>query len=90
MDDAVTPRSIRVTGESGGTIEGKPGLDDQERRWTFVPINPWRQGGYKLVIQPTIEDLAGNNIGKPFDVDKLAAIRKRSGSSAVTLAFEIR
>lgn len=90
MDDAVTRRSIRVTSDSGDSIDGKSGLEDQERRWTFVPHNPWRRGGYKLLIETTIEDLAGNNIGKPFDVDKREAIRRRPGSSTVTLAFEVR
>jgi len=90
MDSAVTPRSIRVTSDSGNAIDGKAGLEDQERRWTFVPDNPWRRGGYKLLIETTIEDLAGNNIGKAFDVDKLETIRKRPGSSTVTLAFEVR
>jgi len=82
--------SIRVTSDFGDSIGGKSGLEDQERRWTFVPNNPWRRGGYKLLIQTTIEDLAGNNIGKPFDFDKLEAIRRRPGSSTVTLAFEVR
>jgi len=90
MDSAVTPRSIRITSASGDSIDGKSGLEDQERRWTFVPHSPWRRGGYKLLIQTTIEDLAGNNIGKPFDVDKLEAIRKRPGSSTVTFPFEVR
>lgn len=90
MDNAVTPRSMRVTSDSGDSIDGKSGLEDQEHRWTFVPDNPWRRGGYKLVIQTTIEDLAGNNIGKPFDADKLEPIRKRLASSRVTLAFEVR
>ncbi|MEK6325464.1 MAG: Ig-like domain-containing protein [Acidobacteriota bacterium] len=90
MDNAVTPRSIRVTSASGDSIDGKAGLEDQERRWTFVPDNPWRRGGYKFVIQTTIEDLAGNNIGKAFDVDKIEPMRKRHGSSTVTLAFEVR
>jgi hypothetical protein len=35
----------------------------------FVPGEPWKAGPYHLVVQNTIEDLAGNNIGKPFEVD---------------------
>jgi hypothetical protein len=90
MDSAVTPRSIKVTSDSGQAIEGRAGLEDQERRWAFVPSGPWARGGYALVIQTTIEDLAGNNIGKAFDADKLEQIRKKPDSSIVTLAFEIR
>ena len=89
MDSAVTPRSISVTTDSGKRIEGKMSLEDQERRWTFLPASAWIRGGYKLVIQTTIEDLAGNNIGKAFDVDKLEQMKKTS-SSTVTLGFEVR
>jgi hypothetical protein len=90
MDSAVTPRSIKVTSDSGQAIEGRAGLEDQERRWAFVPAGPWARSRYRLVIQTTIEDLAGNNIGKVFDVDKLEQIGKKLDSSIVTLAFEIR
>ena len=89
MDSAVTQRSIKVTGDSGRTIEGRAGLEDHERRWAFVPAGLWARGAYKLVIQTTIEDLAGNNIGKVFDVDKLEQMKKTT-SSTVTLGFEVR
>ena len=82
MDSAVTLRSIGVTGNSGDSIAGKIGLEDQERRWTLIPNSPWQRGEYKLLIQTTIEDLSGNNIGKTFDVDKLEAIKKQSGSDS--------
>jgi hypothetical protein len=44
-------------------------LADGERRWTFTPAVPWPAGRYDVVVQPTVEDLAGNNVGKPFGVD---------------------
>jgi hypothetical protein len=90
MDSAVTPRSIAVTGNDGVFMEGKSALEDQERRWIFVPQTPWRRGRYKLRIQTTIEDLAGNNIGKVFDVDKFEAAKKRGSQPNVTVDFEIR
>jgi hypothetical protein len=90
MDSAVTLNSIRVISGIGESIEGKVSLEDQERRWSFVPNSPWRPAGYKLHIQTTIEDLAGNNIGKAFDVDKFEAITKRPASPTVTLNFEVR
>jgi len=91
MDSAVTLRSIGVTRNSKDSIAGKIGLEDQERRWTLIPDSPWQRGEYKLLVQTAIEDLAGNNIGKTFDVDKLEALKKQSGSSmSVTLTFEVR
>lgn len=90
MDHALAQRVISVTGESGELIEGKVELEDQERRWTFVPDNPWLRRVYNLVIQTTIEDLAGNNIGKPFEVDLFEGVQRRLATSTVKLPFEVR
>ena len=90
MEHALAQRVIQVSGESGGFVKGETALEDQERRWTFVPSNAWRRGPYKLVIQTTIEDLAGNNIGKPFDVDLFEGVQKTLTTSTVKLAFEVR
>jgi hypothetical protein len=89
MDSALTLRLIRVSGESGD-LEGLTELEDQERRWTFKPANSWRSGSYKVVIATTIEDLAGNNIGKPFDVDLFETIVRRLTTANVVLSFEVR
>jgi hypothetical protein len=90
MDHALAQRLILVTFESGEPVEGSTGLEDQERRWIFAPTAPWRRGTYKLVIQTTIEDLAGNNIGKPFDVDLFEVDRGQIDISTVNLEFVVR
>lgn len=69
MDHALALRMIRVLDANGTVVDGTPSLDDGEKRWSFVPTAPWRPGRYATVVQTTIEDLAGNNIGKPFEVD---------------------
>jgi hypothetical protein len=83
-------RVIQVASGSGQLVEGKPALEDQERRWTFVPTSPWRRGPHKLVIQTTIEDLAGNNIGKPFEVDLFKGVQRRLATATVKLPFDVR
>ena len=35
----------------------------------FIPAEPWRPGEYQLLVDTVLEDLAGNHIGRPFDVD---------------------
>ena len=71
-------------------VEGKAELEDQERRWNFVPSGPWHPGTYQLVIDTTIEDLAGNNIGKPFEVDLFENVQRRVTNSTVRLPFDVR
>jgi hypothetical protein len=79
-----------VAGEPDGIVEGKVSLEDQERRWTFTPDNVWRRGRYQLIIQTTLEDLAGNNIGKPFEVDLFEGPERRLSATNVKLSFEIQ
>jgi len=90
MDHALAQRMIDVSPVSGTRMKGKATLDDQERRWTFAPAEAWHAGAYKLTIQTTIEDLAGNNIGKPFEVDVFEDIQRHLTNSTVTVSFEIR
>jgi hypothetical protein len=90
MDHALAQRLIRVSAESGEAVEGKVALEDQERQWAFTPDNAWRRGRYQLIIQTTLEDLAGNNIGKPFEVDLFESVERRLSTSTVKVSFEIR
>lgn len=90
MEHALAQRLIAVTKSTGESIAGSVMLDDQERRWTFIPDAAWQSGRYHVVIQTTIEDLAGNNIGKPFEVDVFKNIQRHLTSQTVKLTFEIR
>lgn len=90
MDHALARRMIRVADASGLLLPGDAALVRQERRWTFKPTAPWRAGEYKIVIQTTIEDLAGNNIGKPFEVDLVEPVQKRITSETVSLPFWVK
>lgn len=90
MDNALTQRVIHVTDASGKTLAGQIELTDQERRWSFQPVGPWKRGQHQLVVQTTIEDLAGNNIGKPFDVDLFEGVQRRLTTSTVKLPLPIQ
>jgi hypothetical protein len=90
MDHALAQRVIRVADTTGKFLAGERVLEDQERRWTFVPADSWRRGPCKLVVQTTIEDLAGNNIGKAFEVDLFEGVQPRLTNSTVELSFEVQ
>jgi hypothetical protein len=90
MDQALAVRVIRVMNAAGHMITGEVHLADHERQWIFRPQIVWARGTYQLVIQTTLEDLAGNNIGKPFEVDLFAGVERHLKMSAVNLPFEIR
>ena len=90
MDHALARRLIRVARESGDLIEGETGMEDQEHRWSFIPTEPWRRGSYTLLVAATLEDLAGNNIGKPFEVDLVETVQPKLAQPTVKLPFEVR
>jgi hypothetical protein len=90
MDQALAQRVIHVTTESGQRIQGQAALQDEERQWTFVPEAPWPRGAHRLMVETTIEDLAGNNIGKPFEVDLFNDVPGSLTNATVKLPFEIR
>ena len=85
MDHALALRMITVE-----KVSGTPALDRNERGWTFTPKAPWTAGTYRLLVQTTIEDLAGNNLGKPFEVDLFSGVQKRLTRDVVSREFEVK
>lgn len=54
--------------------------------WTFSPEKPWKPGDYEINIDPELEDLAGNSIAKPFEIDVTAP---KPVSKATRLTFHL-
>jgi len=90
LDSALVQRLIQARLANGTPVTGTISLSDNERRWTLKPEIPWLAGPYQLVINTIIEDLAGNNIGKPFDVDVFEDVQRSVPSETVSIDFEVR
>ena len=88
MDHALAQRMIRVVVPPGELVAGEAVLEDQERRWIFTPAQPWKAGPHTVLVQTTIEDLAGNNIGKAFEVDLFENVQRGLTNLTVKLPFE--
>lgn len=54
---------------SGELVQGSWKTGSAELIWYFVPQQPWQKGDYQLLLDERIEDLAGNNLVRIFDVD---------------------
>ena len=67
MDDAASVRLIRVFGPDGAMVRGK--VATKARDWSLIPEASWAPGAYRLVIAPTLEDVAGNTIRSAFDAE---------------------
>jgi len=90
LDHALALRVIRVADTAGRLVDGTSVLSDHEQRWNFTPHQSWTPGQHQLQVQNTIEDLAGNNIGKAFEVDLFEGVQRRFTNQVVKLKFEVR
>jgi len=89
MDHALASRVIHVTDAASRSVAGTVQLRDHEREWSFTPVQPWHSGAHSLLVQNTIEDIAGNNIGKTFEVDLFEGIQRRFTNATVKLPFQV-
>ena len=69
LDHAMLGRVIGVADVLGTPIAGQVAIDAEETRWRDTPERPWSPGTYKVVVDQSLEDLAGNSIARPFEVD---------------------
>lgn len=89
MNYPLLQRMIQVSGPQGD-VHGSITIAHQETEWRFTPNGPWKAGDYRLVVNTGIEDLAGNHIGQPFDVDTFAKVTEQIRTETVTLPLHIR
>jgi hypothetical protein len=90
LDRALVERTITVADAAGKPVAGEVTVGQEERSWRFTPDQPWTAGKHVLVIDTTLEDLAGNRINRPFEVDELREIDKSALPEYVRFPFEIR
>ncbi len=92
MDHALAQRMITVHARDGSAqeIDGDVELGAMERTWTFTPAQAWKRGRYTLNVVTSIEDLAGNNVGKTFDVDVMEGGQRRLEKRSVSVPFEVK
>jgi hypothetical protein len=68
LDHALAARCLRVV-DSTGSIDGAGDVGLDDRSWTFVPAAPWAAAPHHLVVDPVLEDVAGNSVQRVFDRD---------------------
>lgn len=71
LDAALIQRFIDVVDDKSKLVAGKVTIQEDERVWVFQPEQPWTAGNYSLEILKTLEDLAGNKVGRAFEVDRV-------------------
>lgn len=90
LDHALLNRMLWITDERGEKVSGTIEVTQHETCWRFTPATPWQAGSYNLVADTRLEDLAGNNIARPFEVDELRPIGRDTKSETVRLPFVVK
>ena len=70
LDHALAARMLTVLDAGGTPVPGSVALAEGDSVWTFTPGQPWVTGDYSLRVGGALEDLAGNNVVRVFDVDR--------------------
>jgi hypothetical protein len=70
-------------------LRGTVSIAHEEWQWRFTPSQPWPSGAHQLVVDTGLEDLAGNHIGQPFDLDVFNRVTEHIDTKTVSLPFTI-
>lgn len=90
MDHALAQRLLWVMTPDHQRLAGQTALPDGEKTWRFAPNATWNRGQYRLVANNLLEDLAGNSLGRPFEVDVFERVQEKILDETVALPFEVR
>jgi hypothetical protein len=90
LDRGLLLRALGVQGADGQPIQGDIVVGASEVTWSFTPKQFWKAGSHHLVALAMLEDLAGNRIGRAFEVDQFDRSDKSSEPEKTLIPFHIR
>ena len=65
MDSGAALRLITLRDPNGKLVQGQ--ITSDGGGWSLMPTRPWQAGRYNLIVDPELEDIAGNTPVAPFD-----------------------
>jgi hypothetical protein len=93
LDHALLHRMLWVTEADNRKVAGQVEVTEAETCWQFTPERPWpgdAAGTFRLVADTRLEDLAGNSIAHPFEVDVFHPIQREVKAETVAVPFQVR
>jgi hypothetical protein len=88
LDHGLLMRALGVRSE-GRQVAGDIRIEEHETQWTFTPAAAWEEGVYELVALDVLEDPAGNQIGRAFEVDNFDTVDKSPKAKTITIPFNV-
>lgn len=89
MDYGLLHSAIVIKNTMGQITKGEIELRSHESQWLFHPFDHWKAGTYQIIINGWLEDLAGNNLRRKFDVDLNNPADKPKDLKEITIPFKI-
>jgi hypothetical protein len=86
LDHGLLMRALGVM-RSGESVAGDVTIEEAETRWIFTPRDSWRAGQHDLLVLDTLEDAAGNQIGRAFEVDNFDTVDKSPNPQRILIPF---
>ncbi len=87
LDHGLLQHCLSVRDSGDVTLDGMGEIGKREHSWSFAPDVPWKTGDYQLVVEPRLEDVAGNTPARVFDRDVTKAEDAPGEWEAVTIIF---
>ena len=90
LDRGLLLRAMGVQRPGPAPVFGEIAIADAERTWSFTPRETWRGGTHHLIALGMLEDLAGNRIGRAFEVDQFDRSDQTSEPEKTLIPFLVR
>ena len=88
LDHGLLLRAIGVR-RDGQPVPGDVRVEANETRWTMTPREAWTPGRYELIALSILEDLAGNRIGRAFEVDTFDRVDETTEPAVTSIPFRL-
>lgn len=89
MNYPLLQRLLQIDGPSG-RVAGDILVERNESLWRFTPGRPWSAGSYRLLVDADLEDVAGNRINQPFDIDVFEKVTQHLTTRTISVPFSVR
>ena len=90
LDHGLLLRMLGVLAPDGKPLPGDVHVGAGEATWQFTPREAWKAGAYNLVAFAALEDLAGNRIGRAFEVDQFDRADSSAEPERTLIPFTVR
>jgi hypothetical protein len=87
LDHGLLARCLHVRGPGSKLVDGTARIAPGEQSWQLVPDRAWAGPVHQLIVEPVLEDLAGNSVSRVFDRDLARPEEQSRPARPVTIDF---